>query len=322
MPRYRLCGLAGAVIATLAFAAPNAQAAEPLGQPLPADLIGSCEDLAGPLAALPATVITGSSTVAAGTLAVAGQPVAAHCRVTGRMNERVSPVDGKTYAIGFEMRLPLVWNGRFFHQGNGGIDGSVVTATGASGGGPLTHALQQGFAVLSSDAGHNNAQGGPAFGFDPQARLDYGYQAVGTLTPMAKRLIAIAYGRGPDHSYFGGCSNGGRHTLVAAARYAADYDGFLAGAPGYNLPLAAWPTSGAPSATPRWPPATHRRRPGWRPRSRPPNARWWLPVCWRAATRSTARSTAWCRTPPPASATSICCVTSTPARATTATAAA
>ena len=54
-------------------------------------------------------------------------PAPAHCRVTGRMHERVSPVDGKTYAIGFEMRLPKDWNGRFFYQGNGGIDGSVVT---------------------------------------------------------------------------------------------------------------------------------------------------------------------------------------------------
>jgi feruloyl esterase len=115
----------------------------------------------------------------------------------------------------------------------------VVTATGGAGGGPLSHALAQGFAVLSSDAGHSNAQGGPAFGLDPQARLDYGYQAVGTLTPMARQLIALAYGKGPDRAYFGGCSNGGRHTLVAAARYAKDYDGFLAGAPGYRLPLAA-----------------------------------------------------------------------------------
>ena len=93
--------------------------------------------------------------------------------------------------------------------------------------------------MLSSDAGHSNAQGGPAFGLDPQARLDYGYQAVGKLTPMAKQAIAAAYGKGPDRSYFGGCSNGGRHTLVAAARYTDDYDGYLAGAPGYNLPLAA-----------------------------------------------------------------------------------
>ncbi|MCU0765256.1 MAG: tannase/feruloyl esterase family alpha/beta hydrolase [Burkholderiaceae bacterium] len=205
----------------------------------PAALVGTCEDLPARLV-LPDTVITAATTVPAGTLSLAGQPVPAHCRVLGSAAEHTSPVDGRTYKIGFEMRLPLDWNGRFWHQGNGGIDGSVVPATGALGGGPLTSALLQGFAVLSSDAGHNNAlQGGPAFGLDPQARRDYGYQAVGTLTPIAKSLIASAYGKGPDRSYFGGCSNGGRHALVAAARYAADYDGILAGAPGYNLPLAA-----------------------------------------------------------------------------------
>ncbi|HMZ01188.1 MAG TPA: tannase/feruloyl esterase family alpha/beta hydrolase, partial [Burkholderiaceae bacterium] len=133
---------------------------------------------------------------------------------------------------------PQAWNGRFFYQGNGGLDGSVATAVGATGGGPLTHALLQGFAVISSDAGHTGAQTA-LFGFDPQARLDYGYQAAQKLTPMAKSLIKAAYGRGPDRSYFGGCSNGGRHTLVATSRLAKDYDGFLAGAPGYNLPKAA-----------------------------------------------------------------------------------
>ena len=205
----------------------------------PAALLGTCEALTGPLGALANTVITAATSVAAGTLTLAGAAVPAHCRVVGHMFERVSPVDGKTYRINFEMRLPLAWNGRFWHQGNGGIDGAVVTATGTFGGGPTTGALLQGFAVLSSDAGHTNAQGGPAFGIDPQARLDYGYQAVGKLTPMAKQAIAAAYGKGPDRSYFGGCSNGGRHTLVTAARYADEYDGYLAGAPGYNLPLAA-----------------------------------------------------------------------------------
>jgi pimeloyl-ACP methyl ester carboxylesterase len=204
----------------------------------PAALVGACEELAARAAGLPQTTITASTTVPAGTLKVAGQSVAEHCRVTGKMNERVSPVDGRAYAISFEMRLPKDWNGRFFHQGNGGIDGNVTPATGSFGGGPLTNALLQGFAVLSSDAGHPGAYG-PSFGLDPQARLDYGYQAVGTLTPMAKQLIALAYAKGPDRSYFGGCSNGGRHALVAAARYAADYDGFLAGAPGFHLPLAA-----------------------------------------------------------------------------------
>ena len=205
----------------------------------PAALIGACEELAARLAGLPNTVITGSATIAAGTVSVAGQPIAEHCRVTGRSHEHLSPIDGKTYSIQFEMRLPKNWNGRFFHQGNGGIDGAVVPANTTFGGGALTSTLLQGFAVLSSDAGHANAQGGPAFGLDPQARLDYGYQAVAKLTPIAKETIARAYGKGPDRSYFGGCSNGGRHTLITAARLPGEYDGYLAGAPGYNLPLAA-----------------------------------------------------------------------------------
>ena len=198
---------------------------------------GDCAGLQTAFAGLANTQITLAETVAAGVLTVGGQAVAEHCRVTGKMHERTSTVDGQTYAIGFEVRLPKNWNGRFLHQGNGGIDGAVVTATGSTGGGPLTHALSQGFAVLSSDAGHSGAT--PAFGVDPQARLDYGYQAVGKLTPMAKQAIQLTYGKGPDRSYFAGCSNGGRHAMVAAARYFADYDGILAGAPGYNLPMAA-----------------------------------------------------------------------------------
>lgn len=176
--------------------------------------------------------------MAAGTLSVGGQAVAEHCRVTGHMFERVGPVDGVTYAIDFELRLPRAWNGRFYHQGNGGVDGVVVTATGSLGGGPRTHALHQGFAVLSSNAG-NRGGGNANFGLDPQARLDYGYQAVGKLTPMAREAIRRVYGKLPDRSYFGGCSNGGRHAMVAASRYAQWYDGILAGAPAFTLPLSS-----------------------------------------------------------------------------------
>jgi len=204
----------------------------------------SCTDLATKIS-FPNTSIASAATVAAGTLTVAGTPIAAHCLVKGSMYTRVSAVDGNTYAIGFEMRLPNAWNGRFFYQANGGIDGNVVTATGGvNGGAGLTNALAQGFAVLSSDAGHAGSLG-PFFGIDPQARLDYGYQAVGKLTPMAKSAIQSAYGKGPDRSYIGGCSNGGRHTMVAAARYADQYDGFLVGNPGFRLPLAAIANIGA-----------------------------------------------------------------------------
>ena len=100
----------------------------------------SCTDLATK-AKLANTTIASSTLVAAGALTVTGvtTPMPEHCLVKGEMNRRTSAVDGKSYAIGFEMRLPTAWNGRYFYQANGGIDGSVVTATGpTSGGAPVS----------------------------------------------------------------------------------------------------------------------------------------------------------------------------------------
>src|SRR5690606_10902258 len=146
-----------------------------------------------------------------------------HCVIRGAVNERTGQ-DGKPYAIGFEMRLPDDWNGRYFHQLNGGNDGTVVR----------------------TDSGHDGRAnpeaglvGGNVFGFDHEARLDYGYAANLTLTPIAKDVIEAYYGRPPEFSYMVGCSNGGRHALVGATRLAEEFDGFLAGAPGHALPKAA-----------------------------------------------------------------------------------
>jgi feruloyl esterase len=186
--------------------------------------------------ALPATRIVSAAPAAADARA------GAHCVVRGAVNERTG-TDGKPYAIGFEMRLPDDWNGRYFHQVNGGNDGAVVPAYGGLGGSQPDNALARGYATLSSDSGHDaqanrdaGLVGGNLFGLDPQARLDYGYAANVTLTPLAKTVIEKYYGRRPDYSYMVGCSNGGRHALVGATRLAKEFDGFLAGAPGYNLP--------------------------------------------------------------------------------------
>src|SRR5271166_3230241 len=194
--------------------------------------------------AIPGLVIDGSN------MQEAGGGLPRHCIVSGEVNGRTG-ADGKHYAIGFEMRLPIEWNGRFLDQANGGNDGVVLPSTGdqpkalASGGVP---ALARGFAVMSSDSGHsgvdpaNKALGlaaGAAFGLDPQARRDYGYSADTTLAPIAKAIIAAHYGRKPDYSYMFGCSNGGRHTMVAATRMPEAYDGFLVGDPGFDLPRAA-----------------------------------------------------------------------------------
>ncbi len=173
-----------------------------------------------------------------------------HCILSGKVNERTG-IDGHAYAIQFELRLPETWNGRFLHQVNGGNDGIVVPALGDKADGLVSGGvtpLARGFAVLSSDSGHsgtdpaNKPRGlaaGSAFGLDPQARRDYGYAADITLAPIAKAIILAHYGRKPDYSYIAGCSNGGRHTMVAAERMPEQYDGFLVGNPGFNLPRAA-----------------------------------------------------------------------------------
>ena len=155
------------------------------------------------------------------------------------MYERVSPVDGKTYAIGFEMRLPQ------------GLERPLLPP------GQRRHRRQRGHrhrqlrrraADQRAAAGLRGAQLRRRPRRRRSARPSASTRRRGWTTATRRwpssrrwpsRLIAAAYGKGPDRSYFGGCSNGGRHTLVAAARYADDYDGFLAGAPGYNLPLAA-----------------------------------------------------------------------------------
>ncbi len=118
------------------------------------------------------TKLDSAASVAAGPIVPNGHAVVAHCLVKGQMKPRKG-ADGQDYAIGFEMRLPQAWNGRFYYQANGGIDGVVHPALGALGGGPVTGALAQGFAVISSDAGHTGRQN-PRFGAEPQARADYG----------------------------------------------------------------------------------------------------------------------------------------------------
>jgi hypothetical protein len=141
-----------------------------------------------------------------------------HCEVIGYIDPRTG-IDGKSYAIGFHLRLPDNWNGRFYFQGGGGTDGSLGNALGGN-------ALSEGYAVVSTDAGHDNTidrdpiyGGTQAFGVDPQARIDYGYNALDKVTQAAKYLINQYYDRAIDYSYFVGCSKGGRQGMVASQRF-------------------------------------------------------------------------------------------------------
>jgi feruloyl esterase len=220
----------------------------------------ACTDVSTAALGIPQLLVDSASQASAHAGATPAQSVPAHCLIRGRLNHRNSMIDGKTYAIGFELRLPDVWNGRFFFQGGGGADGILNPALGTlTGGSPATNALSMGFSVASTDAGHimetEAIVGASRFAIDPQARTDYGYNAVGAVTPVAKTIVSRVYGRQPDKSYFLGCSNGGRQGVVTAARYATHFDGIVAGNPGIDLPKAAvqhaWDTQKFAAAAPR-----------------------------------------------------------------------
>jgi feruloyl esterase len=206
----------------------------PLPLPTTSSLVGECEALAG--IRLADTTLT-SATVAQGTV-INGVTLPAHCVVQGRMNARTG-VDGKAYYTGFELRLPKTWNGRFAFQGGGGNDGVVRLAIGALAGNDAssaalqTSALAKGYAVVTTDAGHQVTDA--SFGLDPQARIDHAYASYDRVTVAAKALIGQAYGRGPDRSYFVGCSGGGRQALLFPQRFPAYFDGVAANAPAMKV---------------------------------------------------------------------------------------
>lgn len=154
----------------------------------------------------------------------------AYCRLDGVIDPRTGE-GGVSSGIGFALALPEVWNGRFLFQGGGGLNGSVQMPLGASAAGSQP-ALARGFAVVSTDTGHQGKGGFDAsFMEDQQASLDFAYAAVGRVAELSKRIIAEYYGSPAKRSYFAGCSTGGREAMLMAERYPMYFDGVVAGAP-------------------------------------------------------------------------------------------
>lgn len=203
----------------------------------------------------PAGLALQTESVAAGATrppgAAAGPMLAAHCRVSGRMGERIGQ-DGKPYHIGFELRLPADWNGRLLYQGGGGNDGVIRPAVGPQA--APGYALNRGFAVVTTDAGHQTPTAD--FGFDPQARLDNAYAAHDRVAVTAKQLVQRYYGKGPDRSYFIGCSGGGRQGMMFTQRFPSYFDGVIAIAPAMRVSsgatvAVAWDTQALQAIAPR-----------------------------------------------------------------------
>ena len=196
----------------------------------------TCENLAS--LKLPSTTITAAQSIAAGAFALPpGTPpsppglgpsglfkaMPAFCRVTGVIQPSTDS------HIEFEVWLPSAgWNHKLEGAGNGGFAGSINYTD-------LAQALIAGYATSSTDTGHKGGATDATWALGhPEKIIDFGYRAIHETAEKSKSVIRAFYGEAPQHSYFSSCSNGGRQALMEAQRYAADYDGLIAGAPAAN----------------------------------------------------------------------------------------
>src|SRR5882672_746903 len=136
----------------------------------------------------------------------------------------------------FAVKLPPEWNHRFYMVGNGGTAGTISVSA-------MEPGVRKGFAAASTDTGHD-ADKEPLASFakrgpdNPNAErkvIDFGYQAVHETAVVAKKIIQAYYGEAPQHSYWVGCSTGGRQGLSEAQRFPEDFDGLVVGAPALNV---------------------------------------------------------------------------------------
>jgi feruloyl esterase len=175
---------------------------------------------------IPNTTITAAESVPAGPQrnARGGQGVnlPAHCRVAAVL------APSSDSHIEMELWLPAEnWNGKFLAVGNGGWAGNIETGAMATG-------LARGYATASNDTGHKGGSGSFVVGH-PEKLVDFGYRSMHEMAIRSKAIIQAFYSRGPQLSYYQGCSTGGRQGLMEAQRFPDDFDAIIAGAPVNNV---------------------------------------------------------------------------------------
>ncbi|HTC53215.1 MAG TPA: tannase/feruloyl esterase family alpha/beta hydrolase [Steroidobacteraceae bacterium] len=190
---------------------------------------GECENLAARTSSQVQIIL--AQTVKAGTFLPPGGAAALprlprFCRIVLRL--RPTPDSD----IGTEIWLPAQWNTKLLAIGNGGWGGPVDFEAMAAG-------LRRGYAVSATDDGHGQRDGARFALGHPEKLIDFAYRAEHESTLQAKALIKVLYGRESSHSYWQGCSGGGREGLIQAYRYPDEFDGIIAGDPA-NIRRNAW----------------------------------------------------------------------------------
>jgi feruloyl esterase len=130
--------------------------------------------------------------------------------------------------IGFDIRMPTVWNGKMYFGGNGGFAGHIRYN--------IPVGLSRNYATVSTDTGHQTTSDLDILDAswalnDRQAEIDFGFRAVHLTAVLAKTIISTYYGAAAKYSYFDGCSTGGGQSLREAQMFPEDFDGYVAGSP-------------------------------------------------------------------------------------------
>ncbi|KAI1842424.1 hypothetical protein JX266_011319 [Neoarthrinium moseri] len=140
-----------------------------------------------------------------------------------------------TSAYRFGIFLPVNWNSRFLTVGNGGFGGGINWLD-------MGAYVKYGFAVVSTDTGHNSTTGDGSWAFkNPEKRTDWGWRAMHGTVDISKQIVEAYYGVNIKYSYYNGCSTGGRQGLRQVQIDPDSFDGVIIGAPGwYTTNLNTW----------------------------------------------------------------------------------
>src|SRR5438309_1430340 len=134
--------------------------------------------------------------------------------------------------IKFEVWLPptaSAWTGRMKVNGTGGYAGATPYAR-------LAQDVGDGFVSAGSNMGHDGGESATWTLGHPEKVKDWGLRAHFYVATAAKTLANAFYDKPVAHSYFEGCSNGGRQAMMMAQNYPQLFDGIVAGAPSQFYP--------------------------------------------------------------------------------------
>ena len=175
--------------------------------------------------------VSSAAAVAAGTVISGVTAPAPFCRVQGVARP------SSDSEIKWEVWLPLGsadWTDRMKVNGTGGYAGATPYTR-------LAQDIGDGFVSAGSNMGHDGGESASWTLGHPEKVKDWGLRAHYSVATAAKALAAAYFGTPVAHSYFEGCSNGGRQAMMVAQNYPELFDGIVAGAPSMFYPdLLMW----------------------------------------------------------------------------------